>query len=492
MGFELPFVIGPEYIAVALFGVVIGIIFGAIPGMTATMAVAVFLPLTYAYSMEMALYLLLGLYVGGISGGLVPAILINIPGTPSSVCTTFDGHPMALRGEGERALKIGVTSSFMGGMISLVVLALFTPILAGWAIKFSAVEKFLIILFALTVIAALSRGQMLRGLWIGMLGVLVAMMNQFSVNNEYRMVPEFLESQMQSGFQLFPVLIGLFAVSEMLQQCETGMHASYSKDDTLEVKNNVKFSLLHDFKGQIINVFRSALLGTFMGILPGVGGSAASLIAYSQAKSWSKHPELLGTGVPEGLIASETSNNGLTGGALVPLLSLGAFMLQGIQVGPLFITNNPVIWNTILVALLCCNILMYLVMFFPVKLLAKIVLIPQERLYPVVLMMCTVGAYATLNGRMFDVWCLLLFGIVGLLIKKFHFPVSCFLIGFILGGDLEDYFIQVLTAYNGSLTGLFVRPMSWVIWALIILSVVYAVLDNRKAKRQEKELSGKQ
>ena len=471
MGFELPFVIGPEYIAVALFGVVIGIIFGAIPGMTATMAVAVFLPLTYAYSMEMALYLLLGLYVGGISGGLVPAILINIPGTPSSVCTTFDGHPMALRGEGERALKIGVTSSFMGGMISLVVLALFTPILAGWAIKFSAVEKFLIILFALTVIAALSRGQMLRGLWIGMLGVLVAMMNQFSVNNEYRMVPEFLESQMQSGFQLFPVLIGLFAVSEMLQQCETGMHASYSKEDTVEVKNNVKFSLLHDFKGQVINVIRSSLLGT---------------------------------GVPEGLIASESSNNGLTGGALVPLLSLGipgdsttavligAFMLQGIQVGPLFITNNPVIWNTILVALLCCNILMYLVMFFPVKLLAKIVLIPQERLYPVVLMMCTVGAYATLNGRMFDVWCLLLFGIVGLLIKKFHFPVSCFLIGFILGGDLEDYFIQVLTAYNGSLTGLFVRPMSWVIWALIILSVVYAVLDNRKAKRQEKELSGKQ
>lgn len=335
-----------------------------------------------------------------------------------------------------------------------------------------------------------------------MLGVLVAMMNQFSVNNEYRMVPEFLESQMQSGFQLFPVLIGLFAVSEMLQQCETGMHASYSKDDTLEVKNNVKFSLLHDFKGQIINVFRSALLGTFMGILPGVGGSAASLIAYSQAKSWSKHPELLGTGVPRAC-RSETSNNGRPAapGALLSLgipgdsttaVLIGAFMLQGIQVGPLFITNNPVIWNTILVALLCCNILMYLVMFFPVKLLAKIVLIPQERLYPVVLMMCTVGAYATLNGRMFDVWCLLLFGIVGLLIKKFHFPVSCFLIGFILGGDLEDYFIQVLTAYNGSLTGLFVRPMSWVIWALIILSVVYAVLDNRKAKRQEKELSGKQ
>ena len=161
----MPFAFGPEYLAVALLGVIIGIIFGAIPGMTATMAVAVFLPLTYAYSMEMALYLLLGLYVGGISGGLVSAILINIPGTPSSVCTTFDGHPMALRGESERALKIGITSSFIGGMISLFVLALFTPVLAGWAIKFSSVEKFLIILFALTVFAALYKGQMLRGIW---------------------------------------------------------------------------------------------------------------------------------------------------------------------------------------------------------------------------------------------------------------------------------------------------------------------------------------
>lgn len=491
----MPFAIGPEYIAVALLGVVIGIIFGAIPGMTATMAVAVFLPLTYAYSMEMALYLLLGLYVGGISGGLVPAILISIPGTPSSVCTTFDGHPMALRGESERALKIGVLASFLGGIISLVVLALFTPILAGWAIKFSAVEKFLIILFALTVIAALSKGQMLRGIWIGLVGVLISLMSQFSVNNSFRMVPQFMQRYMQGGFQLFPVLIGLFAMAEMFEQCETGMHAKYSKDDSAGIGAAVKFSF-GDFKGQWINVVRSALIGTFMGILPGVGGSAASLIAYSQAKSWSKNPELMGTGVPEGLIASEASNNGLTGGALVPLLSLGipgdsttavligAFMLQGVQVGPLFITNNPEVWNTVLMALLVCNVLMFLVMFFPVKLLAKIILIPQERLYPVVLMMCTVGAYATMNGRMFDVWCLLGFGVVGYILKKFHFPTSCFLIGFILGRDLENYFIQAVTAYNGYLTGFFVRPMGWVIWALIIIFVVYAILDNRKSKKQ--------
>ena len=492
----MPFAIGISHILIAAFGVAIGIIFGAIPGMTATMAVATFLPLTYAYDMEMALYLLLGLYVGGISGGLVPAILINIPGTPSSLCTTFDGAPMAKRGESERAMKIGITASFMGGMISLAVLAVFTPVLAGWAIKFSAVEKFLIILFALTVIAALSKGQMLRGIWIGLVGALIALMNQFPVNNAYRMVPAFCKAEMQQGFQLFPVLMGLFAISQMLEECEHGMHAKYGKDDAKDVSTTVAYSFRKDFKGQAVNVIRSSLIGTLMGILPGVGGSAASLLAYSQAKSFSKHPELLGTGEPEGLIASEASNNGLTGGALVPLLSLGipgdattavligAFMLQGIQVGPLFITNHPYIWNTILVALLICNFLMYMIMFFPIKLLAKIILIPQERLYPVVLMMCTVGAYATMNGRMFDVWCMLLFGIIGYLLKKLKFPTTCFLIGFILGGDLEDYFIQAVTAYDGRLTGFFVRPIGWVIWVMILASIIYAVMDNRKDKKK--------
>lgn len=493
----MPFVIGPEQIIVALLGVIVGIIFGAIPGMTATMAVAVFLPLTYAYDLETALYLLLGLYVGGISGGLIPAVLINIPGTPSSLCTTFDGHPMALHGESERALKIGITSSLMGGLISLAVLAVATPLLAKLAIKFSAVEKFLIILFALTVIAALSKGQMLRGIWIGMLGVLISLMNMFSVNNSYRMVPDALKTYMQSGFQLLPVLIGLFAFTQMFGECERGMDTThFSKEQASGLTENVKFNFRKDFKGQSINVVRSALIGCFMGVLPGVGGSAASLLAYSQTKSWSKHPELMGTGVPEGLIASETSNNGLTGGALVPLLSLGipgdsttavligAFMLQGIQVGPLFITNHPDTWNTILVALLVCNFLMYLVMFFPIKWISKIIFIPRQRLYPVIIMMCVVGAYATMNGRMFDVWCLLLFGILGLLMKKFHFPSTCFLIGFILGGDLEDYFIQAISSMDGSLLVFFTRPIGLVIWVLIVVFVGYAVMDARKSSKK--------
>ncbi len=483
-------------LALAFVGVAVGIIFGAIPGMTATMAVAVFLPMTYALDLIPALWLLLGLYVGGISGGLVPAILINVPGTPSSVCTGFDGHPMARRGEGERALKIGITASLMGGLVSLAVLALLTPPLAQMAIKFSAVEKFLIILFAMTVIAALSKGSMTKGVLSGFLGVLLSLVGELTMNNKMRMVPSFLKSELRAGFQLLPLLIGLFAIMQMFQEAEKGMRSN-AMDEGVDAKNAQKFSF-KDFKGQWVNMIRSSLLGTFMGILPGVGGSAASLIAYSQAKTWSKHPELLGTGTPEGLIASESSNNGLTGGALVPLLSLGipgdsttavligAFMLQGIQVGPLFIQQNGDIWNQILIALLACNFIMFIVMFFPIKLISKVVNVKSARMYPVILIMCIVGAFATRSGVMFDVWCLLIFGILGYLMSKIGLPTAPFLIGFILGKDLEKYFLEAVRGNNYTLTPFFTRPIAIVLWVLIVAFLGYSIWDNAKGKRMEK------
>lgn len=484
------------HFAVATLGVVIGIIFGALPGMTATMAVAIFLPLTYAYDLTTSLYLLLGLYVGGISGGLVPAILINIPGTPSSVTTGFDGHPMAKRGEGVRALRIGITSSLFGGIFSLVVLALFTPILAGWAIKFGAVEKFLIILFAMTVIAALSKGNMTKGIFSGFLGVFISLIGVFNDNQKLRMVPEMFSMDLRDGFQLLPVLIGLFAFSQLLEESELGMKQTIINNNVLEDKQTKKFSF-KDFKGQIINMIRSSSIGTFMGILPGVGGSAASLLAYSQCKTWSKHPEKLGTGAVEGLVASESSNNGLTGGALVPLLSLGipgdsttavligAFILQGIQVGPLFITQNPVTWNTILFALLLCNLLMFFIMFYPVKYLANIIKIPKARLYPAIILLCIVGAFSTRNGNMVDVVTLIIFGIIGYVFSKIGIPVTTFLIGFILGRDLEKYFIDSLKGSGGDLSIFFTRPIGLVIWGLIIISLAYAMYDNIKDKKQK-------
>src|SRR5699024_3472813 len=299
-------VLSPLAIVLCFLGVFLGIILGAIPGMTATMAIAIFLPLTYSLDLIDSLGLLLGLYVGGISGGLIPAILINIPGTPSSLCTTFDGYPMTQKGEAEKALKLGISASVFGGFFSLIILYFFAPILSTVAVDFSSVEKFLIIVFALTVIASISQGSLLGGIFSGVLGILIRLVGMYPDNNQLRFVPDAFESQLMYGFDLVPVLIGLFAIGQLLEEAENGMENTSTQNiDFKNNKNKFKFSLLLKQK---LNVLRSSILGTFIGILPGVGGSAASITAYSQAKNFSKHPEKFGTGEPEGLVASESAN----------------------------------------------------------------------------------------------------------------------------------------------------------------------------------------
>lgn len=491
-------ILTPLSIILCMLGVFVGIIFGAIPGMTATMAIAIFLPITYALDLIDSLGLLLGLYVGGISGGLVPAILMNIPGTPSSICTTFDGYPMTQKGQGERALKVGITASLIGGAFSLAILYFFAPVLASVAIDFSSVEKFLIILFALTVIASLSSGSLLGGIFSGFLGVFISLIGFFADNNQLRLVPSFLENQLYYGFALLPVLIGLFAITQILQEAEKGMKSA--NHQTFEFDKREKFSF-KVFKGQWINTLRSSAIGTFVGILPGVGGSAASILAYSQTKNFSKNPDRLGKGEPEGVIASEASNNGLTGGALIPLLSLGipgdsttavlvgAFLLQGIQVGPLFITQNPDLWSGIVWALVIANIVMFLLMFLAIKYMAKIVFVPKQIIYPIIIVMCVVGAYAINNGVLFDVWTLVLFGLAGYVFAKIGIQVAPFLIGFILGKDLEKYFIDSLKGSGGDLTIFFTKgPIALVLWVLIFASIIFSLYQTWKSKKTGKDI----
>ncbi|SEF73662.1 putative tricarboxylic transport membrane protein [Thalassococcus halodurans] len=489
-------ILTPMFLSLIVGGTLIGIIFGAIPGMTATMAVAVCLPLTYSLGLENGLALLLGLYVGGISGGLVPAILLGIPGTPSSITTTFDGYPMAKRGEGEKALRIGIVSSFVGGIISLAILWLFAPTLADFAIKFSYVEKFLIIFFALTVMAALS-SDMLLGIFSGVLGIFVALIGTYDItkggNGNMRLVPPGTEYWLDSGFSLLPVLIGLFGLAAILEQAEIGVPKGHSLDEIdVGKKSGFSFSI---FKGQSVNLTRSSLIGTFVGILPGVGGSAASIISYTNAKTFSKTPENFGKGEPAGIMASESGNNGLTGGALVPLLSLGipgdsttalligAFTLQGIQVGPLFIGNNPGTWDAMIIAMLIANIAMLVMMYVAIRYFALVVTIPKHILFPVILMMCVIGAYTINYGIMFDVWTLLIFGLFGWLVVKLKLEVAPFIIGFILGPSAEVYFVKSLESF-GDVT-IFITK-SWiavVLWLLIIGSVTGSIMLSRRAKQ---------
>ncbi len=491
--------LSPELFLFVIAGVIVGIVFGAIPGMTATMAVAVCLPLTYSLDMVNGLGLLLGLYVGGISGGLVPAILLNIPGTPSSITTTFDGYPMTQRGEGEKALKTGITSSLFGGLLSVFILFFFTPVLSDFAIKFSYIEKFLIILFALSVIASLSKKSMLVGIFSGVLGIWFSLIGTYDIsvggNGETRLMFGFMEYYLESGFSLLPVLIGLFGLGTILEEAEKGVKDEVQSVDgtslTVRTSKTGKFSF-RVFKGQFVNLFRSGLIGTFVGMLPGVGGSAASVLSYTQQKNFSKDPSKLGKGAVEGVIASESANNGLTGGALVPLLSLGipgdsttavligAFTLQGLQVGPLFIAENTGIWHSMVIALLAANFVMFLIMFFAIKYIAKVVTVPKYLLYPIIIMMCVVGAYAINYGIMFDVWTLLLFGVLGYVGSKFGIEVAPFIIGFILGKSAEVYFVKSLESF-GSLTIFFTKsPIAVFLWILILISVCYSIYSTNK------------
>jgi putative tricarboxylic transport membrane protein len=485
--------ITPLFLVLIVVGTFIGIIFGAIPGLTATMAVAVCLPLTYSLGLDNGLALLLGLYVGGISGGLVPAVLIGIPGTPSSITTTLDGYPMAQRGEGEKALRIGIISSLFGGLFSLLILYLFAPTLADFAIKFSYVEKFLIILFALTVMGALS-SNMLMGIFSGFLGIFISLIGTYSIENggngEFRLIPPGLEYWLQDGFVLLPVLIGLFGVAAVFDEAERGVPEGQSMSD-IKIGRDSSFSLSL-FKDQIWNLIRSSGIGTFVGILPGVGGSAASILAYSNAKTLSRNPERFGKGEPAGIIASESGNNGLTGGALIPLLSLGipgdsttalligAFTLQGVQVGPLFIGNNPGTWDAMIVAMLIANIAMFAIMYLAIRYLALIVTVPKHILFPLILMMCTIGAYTTNYGVMFDVWTLLIFGLFGWLAMKIGIEIAPFIIGFILGPSAEIYFVKSLESF-GDLTIFFTK--SWIavlMWVLIAGSVWVSIILSRR------------
>lgn len=489
---ELLGLITPLFITLIVLGTVLGIIFGAIPGLTATMAVAVCLPLTFPLGLENSLALLLGLYVGGISGGLVPAILLGIPGTPSSITTTLDGFPMAQRGEGEKALKIGIFSSLVGGLVSLAALYFFTPFLADFAIRFSYVEKFLVILFALTVMGALSH-DMLLGIFSGFLGIFISLIGVYSVdiggNGQFRLIPDGMERTLYDGFSLLPVLIGLFGLAAVLEEAEIGLPRGQSMADLKRNKTRFDWSV---FRGQWPNLLRSGSIGTFVGILPGVGGSAASILSYTAAKTTARDPESFGSGNPAGVIASEAGNNGLTGGALVPLLSLGipgdsttalligAFALQGIQVGPLFIAQNGDTWNAMIIAMLIANVVMFAVMFFAIRWFALAVTIPKHLLYPVILMMCVIGAYTINYGIIFDVWTLLIFGIFGWLAIKLRLEIAPFIIGFILGPSAEIYFVKSLESF-GDVAIFFTK--SWIavlLWVLIVASIAVSIAMARK------------
>ena len=474
-------------------GTLLGIVIGAIPGLTVTMGVALFLPVTFAMSPVDGLSLLMGLYIGGTSGGLISAVLLKIPGTPASIATTFDGHPMAARGEAGKALSVSIICSFLGGMFSLGVLFFIAPKLAEAALQFGPYEYFAIALFSLTLVAGLSGGSLARGLGAAAIGLIVSFIGMAPITAFPRFT--FGWAELDGGIALLPALIGLFAVSQILEEAE-------SRDDSKPVAaaryslRQMGFSLGAGMK-HVGNWFRSSVIGTVIGILPGLGGSVCNILAYGAAKKHSKYPEKFGTGVTDGLVASESSNNASTGGALVPLMTLGipgdntaaillaGFMIHGITPGPMLFETQGLLVYGIFTALVIANLVMVVGLFSFMGGFVRLLSVPKHLLLPIIMMLCVIGAYG-INNRLFDVGCMLLFGLIGWLMKKASIPVTPLLLGFILGPILEVNLRRGLMSSQGDFMPFITEPISGVVLvATLIVVVVTAYKEWMKFRRPQ-------
>lgn len=481
-------------ILLMVFGTILGLIFGAIPGLSAAMAVALMLPATFSMEPVQGMAVLISLYVGGISGGLISAILLRIPGTPASIATTFDGYPMTQKGMAGKAIGTGVIVSFIGGIISLLVLMFAAPPLASVAIKFGPFEYFSLTLFALTIIATLSSGSFIMGILSGAIGILITLVGMAPVDGVDRFTLGFYE--LKGGFSLLPVLIGLFAITEILKEAEKSVKIKMI--DTSDLKSKGFGLTLKELKEQAVNILRSGLIGTVIGILPGIGGSTASVLSYGESKRASKHPEKYGTGVIDGLVASETANNAVTGGALVPLLTLGipgdsvtaillgGLMIHGIAPGPLLFKERPDVVYGIFAAVLVANIMFLVFQYFGIRFFIKVLKVPKHILLPIVFILCCVGAFAV-NNRMFDVWTLIGFGIIGFVLDKFKIQMAPLVIGFILGPMAETNLRRALMLSQGSVSPFFTKPISLLFIIATVLSIASIARRTIKDKKKAKE-----
>jgi putative tricarboxylic transport membrane protein len=480
-----------KYLVPLMIGTFVGIVGGALPGVTVTMTIIVALPFTFGLDPLQGLAAMTGIYVGGSAGGLITACLLGIPGTPSAVATTFDGFPMARNGEPGRALWIGIWSSFFGGLLGGVFLILTTGPLAAFALQFGPWEYFSLFILALSMVAGLVEASLLKGLLAGMLGLVVTVLGNDPMMGAPRLtlgIP-FLEG----GVAFLPVLIGVFAFGQIMSDVEK-MGRARQAVEALTAMTKLAVSqlkVLRDILGRPFLLLWSSMVGVWIGVLPAIGGSAANMMAYDQAKKFSKRPEAFGSGIPEGIIASESSNNANVGGSLVTIMAfgipgdavtavmLGALTIHGIQSGPLFISQQPVIAYGIFAAYLLAHPIMVVMMAIFARFALKVVSVPKSALFPVVLVLCVIGAYA-LNNTIANVHVLLAFGVLGYLMVKAGLPLAPFILGVILGDQIEINLVRAIMSDADPM--LFVtRPISGVLLAASVASVVFALWQHRRA-----------
>ncbi len=466
-----------------MLGTALGIVVGAIPGLTGAMLIALTVPLTFYMAAPDALILLVSMYVGSISGGLITATLLRMPGTPAAMMTTLDGYPLAQRGQAGRALGLGISASFVGGVISWLFLVMLARPISELSLLLGKFEFFTLVLMSLVLIALVSGRDLVRGIFAGLLGMLASMPGEHPVTGRVRLTFGFRE--LDDGLQLLPVLIGLFAVSQVLRD----VVAIDQPLTPLRMDRRNFFLRGRDWLHQAGNLVRSSLIGTWIGILPGIGANIGSVLAYSAARGLSRDPDAFGHGSEEGIVASEAANNATIGGALIPLIALGvpgsvidvillgALEIHDVQPGPLLFRDNPQLVYIIMAAVLLANLFMALFMTSTAGLLVRLIQVPRALLLPVILVFCVLGSYASGN-RMFDVWVMLAFGGIGFLLDHWKIPLAPFVIGFVLAPIAEYNLGTGLQLSGGSWLPLFTRPLS-----LIFLLISAALLIWPLARR---------
>lgn len=483
----------PSTLLLMAVGVAAGLIVGAIPGFTITMAVILTLPFTFGMDAVRGIAVMIGVFVGGLSGGLMSGILTGIPGTPSSVATTFDGFPMARGGKPGLALGIGVWSSFFGGMISAVFLMVLAPQLARIGLEFGPWDYFSLVLFALTIVASLAGENLIKGILAGAAGLLIASVGEDEISGQARFT--FGVDALEQGFDFLPVLVGLFAFSQLLSDVRDPEKARRP----MVVGEKIRISIEHLAAIKTIVVrwttlLRSSLIGVFVGILPGAGGTIANILSYDQAKKASKNPEKFGTGVPEGIIAPESSNNAVEGGALITMMALGipgdivtavmlgALLIHNIAPSPTFITTEPVLAYSIMVSFFISLFIMVALQALCLRVFVQVTRVPMYRVAAVILAYCAIGVFA-LNNIVFDLWTLFWLGLLGYAMRRYGFPLAPMILGVVLGDNAEVNLIRAL-ASDDNLWLFLTRPWSLFFLTIACFSIIFPWYQRKRATQR--------
>lgn len=474
-------VVQPASLLSLFSGTFCGVLVGIMPGLSSVMGMSIMLPLTLSLSGSNGIMMMLGIFCGAIYGGSVTAILLNTPGTANSAATCLDGNPMAIKyKQPGRALSISTTASTFGGIFSAVMLLITAPLLAKVALKFSAPEYFALAVFGLSVVTSVSSTNILKGLIGAVIGLLLATIGMDSFTGDFRLT--FGTVYLSGGISFIPVLIGLFAFSQGLITVEETCTGKKIKREKTVIER--VFLSTADWKYLLPTFIRSSLIGTLIGAIPGTGGDIAAWVGYNEAKRWSKHPEKFGDGAPDGIAGPEAANNAISGGALIPLLTmgipgdactaimLGALMMQGITPGPLLFSEQTVKVYLIIVGLFLANICMAVIGFSGIRFFSKIVNVSNQILIPIIFVFCFVGTYA-INHTIDDVWLMIICGILGYFIIKMDFSIPPIILGLILGSLIENNFRRSMALSDGNILIFFQRPISCILLVIGIVSLFY-------------------